>query len=72
MLPGGRAPGVRATRKTALSPQRDATIREVATDCHTAVGTVYNYFPSKEALLATALQGFAPMYHEITSVRSLG
>ena len=44
----------------------------MATDCHTAVGTVYNYFPSKEALLATALQGFAPMYHEITSVRSLG
>lgn len=55
MLPGGRAPGVRATRKTALSPQRDATIREVATDCHTAVGTVYNYFPSKEALITAVM-----------------
>lgn len=28
------------------------TIRKVANDCHIAVGTVYNYFPSKEMLAA--------------------
>ena len=28
------------------------TIRRVADDCHIAVGTVYNYFPSKEMLAA--------------------
>ena len=27
-------------------------IRKVANDCHIAVGTVYNYFPSKEMLAA--------------------
>lgn len=33
----------------------DVTIRQVAQDCDTAVGTVYNYFPSKEALLAEVM-----------------
>ena len=32
---------------------RALTIRNVARTCHVAVGTVYNYFPSKEALVAT-------------------
>ena len=31
------------------------TIRSVAKACHVAVGTVYNYFPSKDALLANYL-----------------
>ena len=31
------------------------TIRSVAKACHVSVGTVYNYFPSKEALVATHL-----------------
>lgn len=29
------------------------TIRSVASACHIAVGTVYNYFPSKEILIAS-------------------
>ena len=33
----------------------DVTIRQVAKDCGTAVGTVYNYFSSKEALLAAVM-----------------
>ena len=31
------------------------TIRSVASSCGVGVGTVYNYFPSKEALIATHL-----------------
>ena len=31
------------------------TIRSVAKACHVAVGTVYNYFPSKEEFVASAL-----------------
>ena len=31
------------------------TIREIAHRSHVAVGTVYNYFPSKEALIAHAI-----------------
>ncbi len=28
------------------------TLRAVATECHIAVGTIYNYFPSKDMILA--------------------
>ena len=31
------------------------TIRSVAKACHVAVGTVYNYFSSKEEFVASAL-----------------
>lgn len=33
------------------------TIRGIAKGCGVGVGTVYNYFPSKDALLATYLLG---------------
>lgn len=35
----------------------DLTIRQVAGDCHAAAGTLYNYFPSKEALLFEVMMG---------------
>ena len=41
--------------KRRLLESNDVTIRQVAQDCDTAVGTVYNYFPSKEALLAEVM-----------------
>ena len=31
----------------------NTTIRSVAAECGIAVGTVYNYFPSKDMLIAT-------------------
>ena len=31
------------------------TIRSVAASCHVAVGTIYNYFPSKDMLIASLL-----------------
>lgn len=34
---------------------RDVTVREIADACHIAVGTLYNYFPSKENLLANVM-----------------
>ncbi len=32
------------------------TIRQIAADCGTAAGTVYNYFPSKQVLIAAVIQ----------------
>ena len=32
------------------------TIRQIAQDCGTAAGTVYNYFPSKQVLIAAVIQ----------------
>ena len=46
-----------ARRRLLESDAHDLSIRQVAADCHTAVGTVYNYFPSKEALMAAAMMG---------------
>lgn len=34
---------------------KSLTIRRVAEDCHIAVGTVYNYFPSKDMLAASIM-----------------
>ena len=41
--------------KQRLLRDHDLTIRQIAQDCETAVGTVYNYFPSKESLLAAVM-----------------
>lgn len=42
-----------ARRQIAESGYSTMTIRSVAKACHVGVGTVYNYYPSKEALVAT-------------------
>ena len=44
-----------ARRRLLEGDSHDITVRQVARDCHTATGTVYNYFPSKESLLAAAM-----------------
>lgn len=41
-----------ARRRLVESDQHDLTMRQIAADCGVAVGTAYNYFPSKEYLLA--------------------
>ena len=46
-----------AKKQIAESGYSTMTIRSVASACGVGVGTVYNYFPSKEALLATFLLG---------------
>ena len=42
-----------AKRQVAETGYSAMTIRSVAKECGVGVGTVYNYFPSKDALLAT-------------------
>ena len=44
-----------ARRQTAELGYAKTTIRSVADNCGVAVGTVYNYFPSKESLIASVL-----------------
>lgn len=44
-----------ARRQIAESGYAATTIRSVAKGCGVGVGTVYNYFPSKDALIATYL-----------------
>lgn len=47
---------INAARNRIINSQsHDLMIREVASDCNTAVGTVYNYFSSKENLLAAVM-----------------
>ena len=41
-----------AKRQIAERGYKNTTIRSVAAECGIAVGTVYNYFPSKEMLVA--------------------
>ena len=49
---------LKETRKMLLKNGYDAvTIRGIASTCGAATGTVYNYFPSKEALIAHAILG---------------
>lgn len=42
-----------ARRQIAQNGYAGTTIRSVAAECGIAVGTVYNYFPSKDVLIAT-------------------
>ena len=44
-----------AKKRLAEGESGSVTIRQIARDCDTAVGTVYNYFPSKEVLLAAVM-----------------
>ncbi len=44
-----------ARQRLLFSEEHDLTIREIAEDCRTGLGTVYNYFPSKDELIAEVL-----------------
>ena len=56
IIPDLKSSLVQAARKSLLeSESHDISIRKLARECGTAVGTVYNYFPSKEALIAEAM-----------------
>ncbi|MBQ9197239.1 MAG: TetR/AcrR family transcriptional regulator [Clostridia bacterium] len=47
---------IAAARHRALADEGcELTIRQVAADCGVSVGAVYNYFPSKEALLTAVM-----------------
>ena len=56
IIPELRTSLIQTARKSLLeSESHDINVRELARECGTAVGTVYNYFPSKEALIAEAM-----------------
>ena len=56
-----------AKRQLEESGYSAVTIRSVAKACGVGVGTVYNYFPSKEALIAThLLEDWNMCVHRIT------
>lgn len=47
---------LRETRRMLLEVgYKGLSVRQIACNCQTAVGTVYNYFPSKEMLVANVL-----------------
>ena len=46
-----------ARRHVLEDAQHDVTMRQIAQDCQVALGTVYNYYASKEELLADAMMG---------------
>ena len=56
VIPEIREQFIAAARQRILySQQHDLTIREISEDCRTGLGTVYNYFPSKDELIAEVL-----------------
>lgn len=55
-----------AKYQTFSNGYRKMTIRSVAKACNIAVGTIYNYYPSKESLTASfVLQDWIPVEKEI-------
>ena len=57
-----------AKQQIAQSGYAAVTIRSIAKGCGVGVGTVYNYFPSKEALIATHL--LEDWYHCIAAIQT--
>ena len=56
IIPELRTLLIQTARENLLeSESHDINIRKLARECGTAVGTVYNYFSSKEALIAEAM-----------------
>ena len=56
IIPELRESILMAARKSLLETEtHDLSMRQLAQQCGTAVGTVYNYFPSKEALIAEVI-----------------
>ena len=57
LIPELRERFLDAARKRMQNGQvREMTIRLIAMDCQTAIGTVYNYFPSKRALMIAVMR----------------
>lgn len=56
MIPELREQFIAAARQRLVyREEHDLTIRQIADDCRTGVGTVYNYFSSKDILIAEVL-----------------
>ena len=56
VIPSLRESLIDAARKRLLySDSHDITMRQIAADCNAAAGTAYNYFRSKEHLMATVM-----------------
>lgn len=68
LIPDLRAALIAAARARLLeSDSHDLTMRQIASDCSAAVGTVYNYFPSKELLMAAVmLEDWQAAYARLT------
>lgn len=57
MIPELQEKFIAAARKRIFDGESGKmTIRQIAADCGTATGTVYNYFPSKQVLIAAVIQ----------------
>ena len=56
LIPELRERFLAAAQRRMQEDVESLTIRQIAADCETAAGTVYNYFPSKEALIAAVMQ----------------
>ena len=55
LIPELRKQFLEAARNQVLVQDRDFTVRQIASDCGVSVGTLYNYFPSKEALIGAVM-----------------
>lgn len=65
---------MQSARKRLLSTPPDFSLRAVAKDCGIAVGTIYNYFPDKETLIASvfAEDWIGILQETETDIRSAG